>query len=68
MFLYCIGDMTVVEQVKSVRFNANIENREGLHQLTVLIRAGQAGQVARGRTKHSCRLHPRPEDGAKYKN
>ena len=34
--------MTVVEQVKSVCFSANIENREGLHQLTVLIRAGQA--------------------------
>ena len=41
--------MTVVEQVKSVCFSANIENREGLHQFTVLIRAGQAGQVARGR-------------------
>ena len=37
-----IGDMTVVEQVKSVCFSANIENREGLHQFTVLIRAGQA--------------------------
>ena len=67
--------MTVVEQVKSVCFSANIENREGLHQFTVLIRAGQAGQVARGRKKHSSRLHRRPKDprqriagtsGAKY--
>ncbi len=58
--------MTVVEQVKSVCFSANIEKREGLHQFTVLIRAGQAGQVARGRKKHSSRLHRRPKDGAKY--
>ncbi len=32
MFFCGIGDMTVLEQVKSVCFRANIENREGLHR------------------------------------
>ncbi len=30
-----------------------------------MLRQGFAGQAG-GKTKHSLRLHPRPEDGAKY--